>query len=101
MGGEWIAVTKPKNGSFDAVCIGATEHTSQYGNPCIEWRFNLSGQYGMHSFITPLRGSRALLSYDTVRALGLDPAATRLTGAFGKTCKVTMKDGSIVKVVKA
>lgn len=93
---DWVEVRRPKNGEASGLCLSAQEHLSVAGNNCIKWTFDVDGM--RHDFFTPLHGSKALMAYETVLALGLDPSATRLSDARGKLCRVFFKDGSINKV---
>lgn len=101
MVGEWQTVqTAPTQGSFRAVCLGATEHTTTHGNPAVKWTFSLEteGRGTRVDFITPLTGSKALLAYETATSLGLDTASLNPADAFGKRCYVTMRDGWVTRV---
>jgi hypothetical protein len=84
-------VPAPLTGTHPATCVSAKRDTSKAGNAMVVWHFRLDNG-------VELRRWTVLTSTDlhqTVVALGLDPAAVRLSEAAGKKCRLVIShDGS-------
>jgi hypothetical protein len=89
---------EPLTGTFVGTCLAAERATSKAGNKMVVWHFRLDSGIDLRRW-TLLKSTDL---HETVTALGLDPAATRLSEAVGRKCRLVVgHDGAFQTIESA
>lgn len=82
---------EPLTGTHPATCVSAERGTSKAGNAMIIFQFRLENGMDLRRWCL----TRSTDLHETVTALGMNPAAVRLSEAAGRRCRVVVShDGS-------
>lgn len=85
-------------GTHVGTCLSAARDTSKAGNKMVVWLFKLDNGVELKRWTL----ERSTDIHETVTALGLDPAAVRLSQAPGRQCRLVVGyDGQFARIESA